>query len=111
MASNSHSLTSGEGAGAQVRRPLLQRLTMENRKPLLLRLSALASLGMLAFAGLVHLPLPYLVGLLIFAADLQLLSLRVRLEMPAITDEAHEEAVLALQQQVDQTRSDGPAGL
>ena len=79
---------------AQPRRPLLQRLTLENRKPLLLKLSALASLGMLAFAGLVHLPLPYLIGLLIFAADLQLLALRVRLEMPSVTDAAHEEAVM-----------------
>src|SRR5205085_10644399 len=116
MASNSHSLTVREGAqtGAAmpaVRRPLLQRLTMENRKPLLLKLSALASLGMLAFAGLVHLPLPYLVALLIFAADMQFLILRVRLEMPSGNDAAHEEAVMALQQQVEQTRNDGPAGL
>src|SRR6476661_1195701 len=111
MASNSQSLTVREGARPQVRRPLLQRLTLENRKPLLLKLSALASLIMLAFAGLVHLPLPYLVGLLIFATDLQVLALRVRLEMPAVNDAEHEEAVLALQNQVEQTRSDGPAGL
>jgi hypothetical protein len=95
----------------QVRRPLLQRLTLESRKPLLLKLSALASLGMLAFAGLVHLPLPYLIGLLIFAADLQFLTLRVRLERPSVNDAAHEEAVMALQQQVEQTRNEGPAGL
>ena len=95
----------------QTRRPLLQRLTLENRKPLLLRLSAVASLGMLAFAGLVHLPLPYLIGMLILATDLQVLTLRVRLEMPSVNDAAHEEAVMALQQQVEQTRNDGPAGL
>src|SRR5215210_1868363 len=111
MASNSHSLTVREGAMPQARRPLLQRLTLENRKPLLLKLSALASLGLLAFAGLVHLPLPYFIGLLVFAADLQFLALRVRLEMPSVTDAAHEEAVMALQTQVEQTRNDGPAGL
>src|SRR3954468_1390671 len=111
MASNSQSLAGREGAPAQVRRPLLQRLTLENRKPLLLKLSALASLGMLAFAGFVHLPLPYLVGLLIFAADLQLLALRVRLEMPAANDAEHEEAVMTLQTQVEKTRTDGPAGM
>lgn len=111
MASNSHSLTAREGSSPQERRPLLQRLALESHKPLLLKLSALASLVMLAFAGLVHLPLPFLIGLLVLAADLQLLSLRVRLEAPSGNDAAHDEAVMALQAQVEQTRNDGPAGL
>src|SRR3954447_26264892 len=111
MVSNSHSLTVREGSQPQERRSLLQRLSLERRKPLLLKLSAAASLVMLAFAGLVHLPLPLLVGLLVIAADLQFLMLRVRLEAPSVYDAAHEEAVMALQSQVEQTRNDGPAGL
>ena len=40
MASNSHSLRVSEGSRPQERRrPLLQRLTLESRKPLLLKLS------------------------------------------------------------------------
>ena len=111
MASNSQSLKVHEGAMTQIRRPFLRRLTLADRKPLLLKLSAVASLVMLAFAGLVHLPLPYFIGLLIFAADLQFLSLRVRLDQSSSADDEHEGAVLALQSQVEHTRTDGPAGL
>src|SRR6185503_17755145 len=111
MASNSHSLMVHEGSPPQERPSLVQRLSLESRKRLLLKLSALASLLMVAFAGLVDLPLPFLIGLLVLAADLQLLTLRVRLETPPVNDAAHEEAVMALQAQVEQTRNDGPAGL
>lgn len=111
MAGNSHSLTVHEGSPLPERRPLLQRLSLESRKPLLLKLSAAASLLMLAFAGLVHLPLSFLIGLLVLATDLQLLTLRVRLEAPSVNDAEREEAVMALQAQVEQTRNDGPAGL
>jgi hypothetical protein len=111
MASNTQSLTAGEGARPADRLPLLQRLSLERRKPLLLKLSAIASLAMLAFAGLTDLPWPVLLALLIFAADLQWMALRVRLELPVAGDAEHEEAVMALQAQVEQTRNDGPAGL
>ena len=111
MASNSQSLAVQERPPTTPRVPLLQRLTLERRKTLLLRASAIASVALLAFAGLTDLPLPVLIGLLIFAADMQFLALRVRFEAPAVSDAAHEEAVMALQTQVDQTRNEGPSGL
>jgi hypothetical protein len=112
MASNSQSLLVSEAAPPEARRPFLQRLALERRKPLLLKLSALASLVMLVFAGLTNLPPSVLAGLVFLAADLQWLTLRVRLETPAsVSDAEHEEAVMALQAQVEATRNEGPAGL
>jgi hypothetical protein len=112
MASNSQSLIVNEATQSETQLPWLQRLSLQRRKPLLLKLSALASLVMLVFAGLTDLPWPVLAGLVFLAADLQLLTLRVRLETPAsVSDAEHEEAVMALQAQVEATRNDGPAGL
>jgi hypothetical protein len=112
MASNSHSLgLTTDSPGQETRAAFLQRLTSARRKIFALRASAVASVVMLAFAGLTDLPLPVLIGLLIFAADMQYLALRVRLEAPAVLDEEHEEAVNALQTQVEHTRNEGPSGL
>ena len=111
MATNSHSLTVRDAAAPGGKRPWLRRISLENRKPWLFRASAVASVVLVAFAGLTDLPLPFLIALLVFAADLQILLLRVRLEIPVVSDAEHEEAVMALQSQVEQTRNDGPAGL
>jgi hypothetical protein len=111
MASNSQSLSVREGTLTTQRVPIWQRFALARNKTLALKASAVASVVMLAFAGLTDLPWPVLLGLVVFAADMQWLALRVRLEMPVVTDAAHEEAVMALQTQVDQTRNDGPSGL